>query len=104
MQGYSFKEVQPHLFAPCSQELVDITGIELIRVRVVATSSNLKTSKLNPNEEYLNPVWLIGLTHALNFDHGEWNWISAGGKFPYSATLRKSDTKLDYQLSVRTTS
>jgi hypothetical protein len=73
MQGYSFKEVQPHLFANCSQELVDITGIELTRVRVVATSGDLKTSKLNPGEKYLNPVWLIGLTHTLKFDLGEWN-------------------------------
>jgi hypothetical protein len=83
MQGYTFKEVQTNLFAPCSQELVDLTGLELTRVRVVATSGNLKASKLNPGEEYLNPVWLIGLTHTLSFDLGEWKWISAGGEVPF---------------------
>jgi hypothetical protein len=56
-QGYAFAEIQPQLFAPCTHELMDITGLELKSIRVVATAGDLKESKLNPGVEFLSPVW-----------------------------------------------
>jgi hypothetical protein len=82
-QGHAFMEVQLQLFAPCTHELIDITGLELKRIRVVATARDLKDSKLNPGVKFLFPVWLIGLTYKLNFDPSEWKWISTGGEIPF---------------------
>lgn len=41
-QGFVFRETQPQLYIPCSTELVDITGLDLKRVRVAAIAGNLK--------------------------------------------------------------
>jgi hypothetical protein len=89
-QGFAFKEAHPQLYIPCSNELVDIIGLELMRVRVVATAGDLKETKLKPNSEFLSPVWCLGLTHNLQFDPREWKWVSNDGEvlfFNYTAKI-----------------
>jgi hypothetical protein len=67
------KEVQLQLYASYSSELVDISGLELKRARVVATAGDLKETQLNPSSKFLFPVWFTGLIQNLQFDPGEWH-------------------------------
>jgi hypothetical protein len=87
--GTAFKETQPILFIPGDLEEVDISGMDLKRIRVVSTTGDLKSSKLNPKEETLSPVWLIGITQKLQFDPGEWSWVSNESELPFFNYMAK---------------
>jgi hypothetical protein len=45
---------------------------------------------MNLNSEYLLPVWLMGLTKDLQFDPGEWRWISNEGEVPFFNYIAKT--------------
>jgi hypothetical protein len=87
--GTAFKEIQPTLFIPGDLEEVDISGMDLKRIRMVSTTGDLKSSKLNPKEETLSPVWLIGITQKLQFDPGEWSWVSNESELPFFNYMAK---------------
>jgi hypothetical protein len=54
--------MQKQLYAPISIDVEDLTGMELVRIKVVATTGDLKGTQLNPGEDFPSPVWLIGIT------------------------------------------
>jgi hypothetical protein len=95
--GLAFRETQPQLYNHCSTEPEDVTGLELRHVRIVTTSGDLKETQLNPNREYIHPVWLLGLTKELQFDPGEWRWTSNEGEVPFF----NYTAKIGYQAGMR---
>jgi hypothetical protein len=76
--------------------LTDITGLELHCVRVIATTGDLKDTRLNPKGEPPDSMWLMGITRHLPFDPVEWLWASANTEvlfFNYTS-------KIGYQLGL----
>jgi hypothetical protein len=95
-QGIAFKETQLGLFAPPTSDLTDITGMELYPVRVIATTSDFKDTRLNLKGEPPDSIWFMGITRHLPFDPGEWLWASTNAKvhfFNYTS-------KIGYQLGL----
>jgi hypothetical protein len=84
--AYQFKEsIQTSLFAPVSTEPVDITGLLLLRLRMVITSGDLKTTHINPSVVFQDPIWLYSITCKLAFDPLEWKWKTSdqAAKVPF---------------------
>jgi hypothetical protein len=54
----------------------DITGLELVIIKVASTSGDLKDTKINPSANFYSPIWLLGITKQLSFNPCIWRWVS----------------------------
>jgi hypothetical protein len=54
--------MQKQLYAPISMDVEDFTGMELVRIKVVAMTRDHKGTQLNPGEDFPSPMWFISIT------------------------------------------
>jgi hypothetical protein len=64
-------------------DVEDLTGLELTRIKVVATTGDLKDTQLNPEKDFLSLVWLLGITRQLPFNPGGWRWTMDEKEIPF---------------------
>jgi hypothetical protein len=90
--GGRYIRTQHQFFVLISQEVEDITGMELARIKVAST---LGDTKLNLEEDFSSPIWLIGITKQLTFNSYKWKWLSKAKETPFFKYTSKINYLLD---------
>ena len=86
-------ETQHHFFVLISQEVEDIIGMEISRIKVAFT---LGDTKLDLEEDFPSPIWLISIIKQLTFNPYEWKWLSKAKEMPFF----KHTSKINYLLGM----
>jgi hypothetical protein len=72
--GQAFIETKPTFFVRCPGPPTYLVINDLQRIRVVASTGDLRTTVANPAIRQVNPVWSLGPVAELAFNPCEWTW------------------------------